>query len=158
MAGNILDLPTKNDFQKLLDDLDGHIDLNLGSFIVPIVMYCVSFPYILTNNASEYIAWILIFFLNATFPFTYIGELFTLSRKTWKGGSISGSVIAYSIVSIIVAYALQFIVLIFVVMKNENIRKGKEKKGDYENEGNQNIDTQDWIVEYRDKNLSLIHI
>ena len=159
MAGNnFLNLPSKNDFQKFLDGLDGHIDLKLGSFVVPIVMYCVSFPYILTNNASEYIAWILIFFLNVTFPFAYINELFMLSRKTLKGGAISGYIIAYSILSIVVAYALQFIVLLFVVLKNENIRKGKEKKGDYENEGKQNIDTQDWIVEYRDKNIGILFI
>ena len=148
---------TKNDFQKFLEDLGNHVDLKLGSFIVPIVMYCVSFPYIINNNASEYIAWILIFFLNATFPFTYLGELLSLGRKTTKFG-ISGYFVIYSITAIIIAYILQFVVLMFVVLKNESIRKGKEKKGDYENEGKQDLDTKDWTVEFRDKNISILFI
>ena len=148
---------TKNDFVKFLDDLSNHVDLKLGSFIVPIVMYCVSFPYIINNSASEYIAWILIFFLNATFPFTYLGELFSLGRKTNKFG-LSGYFVIYSITAIVISYILQFVVLLFVVLKNENIRKGKEKKGDYENEGKQDLDTKDWTVEFRDKNISILFI
>lgn len=157
MAGNNYHLPTKNDFLKMLEDIDGHVDLKLGSFIVPIVMYCVSFPYILNNNASEYIAWILIFFLNVTFPFTYLNELFSLGRKTLKTG-IPGYIVIFSICSIVVAYILQFINLLFVILKNENIRKGKEKKGDYDNEGKQDLDTKDWEVEFRDKNISILFI
>ena len=148
---------TKNDFQKFLEDLGNHVDLKLGSFIVPIVMYCVSFPYIINNSVSEYIAWILIFFLNTTFPFTYMGELLSLGRKTSKFG-LSGYFVMYSITAIIISYMLQFVVLLFVVLKNENIRKSKEKKGDYENEGKQDLDTKDWSVEYRDKNISILFI
>ena len=154
MAGELL---TKNDFQQFIKNLDDHFDLKLGSFIVPIVLYCVSFPYIIKNNASEYIAWVLLFFLNITFPFTYLNELYSLGRKVTKKGA-PGYVVVFSICAITAAYALQFVVLLFVIMKNESIRKGKEKKGDYDNEGNQDLDTKDWSVEFRDKNISILFI
>ena len=150
--------PTKNELQKMVDDVTKHIDLKLGSFIIPIIMYIASFPYTLNNKTSEYVAWILITFLNVVFPFTFVKELMALTSKNVAKGATSGYAMVYSTASIIIAYLLQFIALLFVVLKNENIRRSKQRKGDYENEGRQNLDTNERSVERRDRIISTLFI
>ena len=151
-------IPNREQTQNILNEISNHVDLKLGSFVIPIIMYILSFPYILNNKTSEYIAWILISFLNIVFPFTFMKELFVLSSKHMKSNGTSGKIMAFSVFSIFITYLLQFIVLIFVLLKNESIRKGKVKRGEYDNEGKQNLDTKERSVERRDRIISILFI
>jgi hypothetical protein len=154
-----LKAPSKDELQSGLNEISKHVDLKLGSFVIPIVMYCLSFPYILNNkSSSEYISWVLIFFLNVVFPFTYMKELFQLGSKYNKKGKTSGKIVIFSIGCIFITYLLQFIVLVFVLIKNENVRKGKEKRGEYKNEEEQSLNTKSRSVERRDRIVSILFI
>ena len=155
-----LKAPSKDELQSGLNEISKHVDLKLGSFVIPIIMYCLSFPYILNNkSSSEYISWVLIFFLNVVFPFTYMKELFQLGSKYNKKGTTSGGkIVIFSIGCIFITYLLQFIVLVFVLIKNENVRKGKEKRGEYKNEEEQSLNTKSRSVERRDRIVSILFI
>jgi hypothetical protein len=131
--------------------VDASIDVRFASVIIPLILYLMAFSQLFHHKTTEYMAWILFFSLNCVFPFTWLYEFGKLASDT------SGMLIIYSYFATMLTYFLQFIVLLFIVLKNENVRKGKVKRGEYE-EGKQNIETGDITVEKRDNIISIFLI
>ena len=144
--------------KNIFEDFVRNISLKTGSFVVPIILYIISFFQLFNHSSAEYLSWILLFILNNTFPFVWMKEFVKMGALVGKSEKASGSMILYSYMSIIVTYFFQFIILLFVILKNENVRRGKERRGEYEKEGNQNIKTNNFGVELRDKIISILFI
>ena len=144
--------------KNIFEDVVRNISLKTGSFVVPIILYIISFFQLFNHSSAEYLSWILLFILNNTFPFVWMKEFVKMGTHVGKSEKASGSMILYSYMSIIVTYFFQFIILLFVILKNENVRSGKERRGEYEKEGNQNIKTNNFGVELRDKIISILFI
>ena len=144
--------------KNIFEDFVRNISLETGSFVVPIILYIISFFQLFNHSSAEYLSWILLFILNNTFPFVWMKEFVKMGALVGKSEKASGSMILYSYMSIIVTYFFQFIMLLFVILKNENVRRGKERRGEYEKEGNQNIKTNNFGVELRDKIISILFI
>ena len=148
--------------KEIMELVSKYFDFKTGSFIVPIILYCIAFSQLFNHSSTEYLSWLLIMLLNCTFPFTWISELWKVVKNTLMkdNHNVKGNFLYFSFYAIVFTYILQFIVLLFVALKNESVRKGKERRGEYDDGKLQNIKTNDRTVEQRDKNisLSLIHI
>lgn len=144
--------------KELFEALSRNVSLESGSFVVPIILYIISFFQLFHHRSTEYLSWILLFILNNTFPFVWMKEFVKMGSLVGKTHKSSGNMIMYSYMSIIVTYLLQFIILLFVILKNENVRRGKARRGEFEKEGNHNIKTNDRAVEKRDKIVSILYI
>lgn len=146
--------------KEIMELVSKYFDFKTGSFIVPIILYCIAFSQLFNHSSTEYLSWLLIMLLNCTFPFTWISELWKVVKNTLMkdNHNVKGNFLYFSFYAIVFTYILQFIVLLFVALKNESVRKGKERRGEYDDGKLQNIKTNDRTVEQRDKNISILLI
>ena len=57
--------------KELFEALSRNVSLESGSFVVPIILYIISFFQLFHHRSTEYLSWILLFILNNTF---HVGE------------------------------------------------------------------------------------
>lgn len=131
-------------------------------FLVCIVLYILSFVFLYRRGITEYIAYLFVFIVNFIFPFVWLKDFrqfmnfnFGDTRDLLSNGqsSISQMLMQFRSIAMYAVIALQMITLLFVLLKNENVRKMKSmNKDEYESrdEGS-NLDTKNGQTEYRDK-------
>jgi hypothetical protein len=119
-------------------------------------------------------AWIFTFIVNTFFPFVWLEDFIKLSKilsSRNKAGDLENPVHFYSylyaFVCVGITFILQFVVLVFIMIKNENIRKMKKREKERQNEDpsltekkidTTNIATTDKKVEFRDKVTTKLYI
>jgi len=134
-------------------------DFTTGTIIVPILLYCISFSQLVEQGSTEYISWILTTALNLTFPFTWFSELLKcISHAKSATNPLESGAVLFSVVSVGLTYLAHFIMLIFVLLKNENIRKRKERNGEFEKGFDQNLKVNDTGVELIDRIIAVLFI
>ena len=134
-------------------------DFTTGTIIVPILLYCISFSQLVEQGSTEYISWILTTALNLTFPFTWFSELLKcISHTKSATNPLESGAVLFSVVSVGLTYFAHFIMLIFVLLKNENIRKRKERNGEFEKGFDQNLKVNDTGVELIDRIIAVLFI
>ena len=148
--------PTVKNIMKIVGD---YFDLKTGSFVVPIILYCIAFSQLFDHLPTEYLSWLLILLLNCTFPFTWLQDLYKIVLTIRQNNRIKGEVLRYSFFAIAITYALQFVVFLFIALKNESVRKAKERRGEYDDDTKMNnIKTDNRTVEKRDKLIGILVI
>jgi hypothetical protein len=60
--------------KNIFEDFVRNISLKTGSFVVPIILYIISFFQLFNHSSAEYLSWVLLFILNNTFPFVWMKE------------------------------------------------------------------------------------
>jgi hypothetical protein len=130
-------------------------------FFICIVLYILSFVFLYQRGITEYIAYVFVFIVNFIFPFVWLKDYrqfmhfnFGNIRDVMSNGSSSISQIFMHIRSnaIYVVLGLQMITMLFVLLKNENVRKMKDmNKDEYASrEEKNNLDTKNHQTEYKD--------
>ena len=137
--------------------VEKYTNFQTGTIVVPILLYCISFSQIVEQTSTEYISWILITALNLTFPFSWFSELLKTLSSANKN-PVESNATLFSIVSIGITYLAHFIMLIFVLLKNENIRKRKERNGEFDKGFDQNLKVKDAGVERIDRIIAILFI
>jgi hypothetical protein len=150
-------------FRKRMNDIKTifakYSDFTTGTIIVPILLYCISFSQLVEQGSTEYISWILTTALNLTFPFTWFSELLKcISHAKSATNPLESGAVLFSVVSVGLTYLAHFIMLIFVLLKNENIRKRKERNGEFEKGFDQNLKVNDTGVELIDRIIAVLFI
>ena len=145
---------TLNSIEKMVEK---YTNFQTGTIVVPILLYCISFSQIVEQTSTEYISWILITALNLTFPFSWFSELLKTLSSANKN-PVESNATLFSIVSIGITYLAHFIMLMFVLLKNENIRKRKERNGEFDKGFDQNLKVKDAGVELIDRIIAILFI
>ena len=130
-------------------------------FFICIVLYILSFVFLYQRGITEYIAYVFVFIVNFIFPFVWLKDYrqfmhfnFGNTRDVLWNSSSSISQIFMHIRSnaIYVVLGLQMITMLFILLKNENVRKMKSmNKNEYASrEEKNNLDTKNHHTEYKD--------
>jgi len=157
-----------------VNKLSEHVNVKFVACIVLIISYIISFSYLLHDQSAEYMAWIFTFIVNTFFPFVWLEDFMKLSKilsTKNKSGELENPAHYYSYLyafaCVGITFLLQFVVLVFIMIKNENIRKMKKREKERQNNSLElnekkvdttNIATSDKLVERRDKVTTKLYI
>lgn len=145
---------------------------NVILYFVSIIMYIVCFVFLFQKGTSEYIAYVLVFIVNAIFPFLWIKDFrdfisrvdFSQSSKAIFGVDM-GTNIIYNLMfyrewGIYLALFFQFIALFLVVLKNENVRKMKtiNEKDSESRPKQKDLETNNKVTEQNDKTILALFV
>lgn len=145
---------------------------NVILYFISIIMYIVCFVFLFQKGTSEYISYVLVFIVNAIFPFLWIIDFRDfISRVDFSGSSIPilgvdvgtnfiRTLMSYREWGIYLALTFQFIALFFVVLKNENVRKMKkinEKESDMRAK-EKDLETNNALTEKYDKTILALFV
>ena len=145
---------------------------NVILYFVSIIMYIVCFVFLFQKGTSEYIAYVLVFIVNAIFPFLWIKDFrdfisrvdFSQSSKAIFGVDM-GTNIIYNLMfyrewGIYLALFFQFIALFLVVLKNENVRKMKtiNEKDSESRPKQKDLETNNKVTEQNDKAILALFV
>jgi hypothetical protein len=107
--------------EQFMDKLQSHLNIKIILYGLCLFFYIVSFHYIFKESSAQYMAWILAFVVNAAYPFIWLGDYTNLIKVIPSGHEMISYF--YSSICLFATLLLQFILLIFVISKNENVRK-----------------------------------
>lgn len=95
------------------------------SYFICVVLYIISFNFLVKNDGTEYIVYVFIFIVNAIFPFIWLEDYYNfLTPKPTDPPS--RKLLSFSrLYSVVFAIVLQFTSLFLVLLKNEKIRSIK---------------------------------
>lgn len=109
------------DSKVWIEALDTSPTKRMVMYFVSILMYIISFTYLFKHQTSEYIAYVFVFIVNACFPFVWLSDYNNFVTKYFAGNPFQ----TYRTYGMYIAFALQFLALFLVLLKNENVRKMK---------------------------------
>lgn len=136
-------------------------------YIVSIILYIISFIHLNKKGSSEYVAYIFVFILNVLTPFIWLGSYrdivfnnfgnFSHMYENGKG-NLGNILMQYRSWGIYITFFLLFLSMLFVLMKNEDVRRMLKMNKDDENmrEGKSNLDTLNKTTEQNDKSIFAI--
>ena len=121
-------------------------------YVLCLFFYIISFHYLFINSSAQYMAWILTFVVNAIYPFVWLVDYYKVLQLLDSNQSPYKTSYLYTSVCLFITIILQFVVLVFVISKNENIRKRTQSILERNDNTNKNTISPNFI-ETKDKRL-----
>jgi hypothetical protein len=136
-------------------------------YFISIIMYIISFVHLFKKGASEYIAYVFVFIINAVSPFIWLSDYRNLVYSNFGGpshvyengkGQLGNLLMQYRSFGIYIASAIQFIALFLVLLKNEDVRKLNKFNSDKSETDTKYLNTTNKETEKHDKSILAIFV
>lgn len=92
------------------------------AFFVCLILYGIAFVQLFQRGSSEYIAYVFVFIVNAIFPFVWIHDFRNFIKNSQFKEPVK-TLLLYREFGVYIALVVQFVSMLLVLLKNENVRK-----------------------------------
>jgi hypothetical protein len=129
-------------------------------YFVFMAMYIISFSYLFERGTSEYIVYVFVFIINALFPLIWIKDLRDFISHVKFDSPTMRMLMDYRQWAMYLALTFQFLALLLVLLKNENVRKKNKINHDEDatRPKRNTLDTDHGKTEKRDKNILIMFV